>query len=70
MVENEVHKVAQMGIGIHEMDGMVWKWDEMKDGMVSERVDDIVGMEVVGMVHGIGGGMGHHILDCLQKSEN
>ena len=38
--------------------------------MVSERVDDIVGMEVVGMVHGIGGGMGHHILDCLQKSEN
>ena len=59
MVENEVHTVAQMGIEIHE-----------KDGMVSERVDDIVGMEVVGMVHGIGGGMGNHILDCLQKSEN
>ena len=70
MVENEVHKVGQMSIEIHEMDGMVLKWDGMKDGMVSERVDDIVEMEVGGMVHVMGGANDHDILDCLQKSKN
>ena len=33
MVHNEVQKVAQMGLGIHEMDDMVRKWDGMKVGV-------------------------------------